>query len=174
MKGEVIAPLFPDMTYEPPSITSPSFFRDRTFIRATIHSLQKHSVKINRFLDDGSKGGEETLAFDHCVYALGASLPGPVDVWGIGGDGTKVRGIEFMEERGRGFDKAKSLIVVGGGALGIRELVSSLGGRAKLMMYTIELASDFKALYPQKEVTLVHSREKLMPFYPQAMHDGSE
>lgn len=29
-------------------------------------------------------------------------------------------------------------------------------------------------MYPEKQVTLLHSRTRLMPIYPQEMHDESE
>lgn len=29
-------------------------------------------------------------------------------------------------------------------------------------------------MYPDKEVTLIHSRPRLMPIYPVEMHNGSE
>lgn len=37
-----------------------------------------------------------------------------------------------------------------------------------------EFASDLKYVYPNKHVTLLHSRQRLMPIYPQEMHDESE
>lgn len=65
------------------------------------------------------------------IYALGASLPSPVDVWGLeaGGMsiegvpmGCKKRGVRYMQQRAETMKKANSVLVVGGGALGIRQL----------------------------------------------------
>ncbi|RXK39852.1 hypothetical protein M231_02909 [Tremella mesenterica] len=108
--------------------------------------------------------GEETIHFDYIVYALGATLPGPVDVWGgelhpqIGHQnqplGHKIRGVRFMVAQAEVYKKVKSVIVVGGGALGI------------------QTATDIKDVYPDKEVTLVHSRAQLLPIYPMEMHEG--
>jgi hypothetical protein len=36
-----------------------------------------------------------------------------------------------------------------------------------------EFASDLKHVYPHKHVTLLHSRHRVMPIYPQEMHDES-
>lgn len=36
---------------------------------------------------------------------------------------------------------------------------------------TAEFASDIKDMYPSKTVTLIHSRERMMPRYPAEMHD---
>jgi hypothetical protein len=33
---------------------------------------------------------------------------------------------------------------------------------------------DLKDVYPEKEVTLIHSRQQLMPLYPIEMHNGSK
>lgn len=37
-----------------------------------------------------------------------------------------------------------------------------------------ELATDLKDVYPEKDVTLIHSRQRLMPIYPIEMHNGSK
>jgi hypothetical protein len=37
-----------------------------------------------------------------------------------------------------------------------------------------EFATDLKDVYPNKEVTLLHSRMRFMPHYPVAMHTASE
>lgn len=38
-------------------------------------------------------------------------------------------------------------------------------------MLTAEFATDIKDFCPEKEVTLLHSRERLMPIYNQGLHD---
>jgi hypothetical protein len=72
----------------------------------------------------------DTIDFDYLVYALGASLPSPVDVWGEESSslhlegvpmGCKRRGVGYMHQRAETMKRAKSVLVVGGGALGIRE-----------------------------------------------------
>lgn len=37
-----------------------------------------------------------------------------------------------------------------------------------------EMASDIKSVYPSKQVTLVHSRDRLMPIYPETFHHTRE
>jgi hypothetical protein len=37
-----------------------------------------------------------------------------------------------------------------------------------------EFASDLKYVYPSKTITLLHSRTRVMPIYPQEMHDESK
>ena len=128
-------------------------------------------------------GPEETIEFDYCVYALGSGMPDPVNVWrehpnlpigdreererGLGG---KRCGIRWLEGKSRDLKKAKSIVVVGGGALGIRQSAYSSGG----LLLISEFATDLKDLYPDKHVTLLHSRAQLMPLYPMSVHVAGE
>jgi hypothetical protein len=119
----------------------------RVWIHGDIVRLTSHSVTFKRlsnlgvgssnFTSDAIKpcekeAAEETIEFDYCLYALGATLPSPVDTWTTSDRlaetdlplGCKRRGVAFMEERGEMLRKAKSVIAVGGGALGIRKSVS--------------------------------------------------
>lgn len=106
-------------------------------------------------------GAEETIKFDYLLYALGSTLPDPVNVWqpidesAVGEErkpGTKKRGLRFMELQKEKFKQADRILIVGGGALGI------------------EYASDLKDLYPEKKITLLHSRTRVMPLYPIELH----
>ncbi|TFK45782.1 FAD/NAD(P)-binding domain-containing protein [Heliocybe sulcata] len=109
----------------------------------------------------------ETLHFDFCVYALGSRLPAPIDLWGdegarsaiegtpVGGEGyrgMKEEGVAWMKRMQRRVEGARSVLVVGGGALGI------------------QFASDIAALYgPSKYVTLLHSRDTLLPRFEEEL-----
>ncbi|KAG8736087.1 hypothetical protein FRC11_002866, partial [Ceratobasidium sp. 423] len=114
--------------------------------------------------------GTRTIEFDYLIYALGARLPGPIDFWGaksvyeksarltlekgrIAFNGTKPASISFLKTAQKRLKEVESVLVVGGGALGI------------------QFASDLKDLYPQKQITLLHSRTQLLPKFPEKMHD---
>jgi NADH dehydrogenase FAD-containing subunit len=98
-----------------------------------VSSLTSHSVTFTRLSSDNpdhTVGEAETIEFDYLVYALGASLPSPVDVWGKESRdqqlqgvpmGCKKRGVGYMHQRAETLKRAKSVLIVGGGALGIRE-----------------------------------------------------
>lgn len=63
-----------------------------------------------------------TIAYDHLVYALGSQMPQPINVWSRSdADGTKPQGVEWMQERQAAIAAAQSVLVIGGGALGVRE-----------------------------------------------------
>lgn len=110
---------------------------DHTLIQGIITKLETNSVTVLKanadgtyddVKDDGSDAPAdrfETIAFDYAVYALGAGLPPPSDVWGeqgkrAPGRGTKAGGMQWLADYGEEIKKAKSVLVVGGGALGIR------------------------------------------------------
>lgn len=105
----------------------------RVWIHGNVSSLSSHSVTYTRLSSDDPDrpvGGVGSVEFDYMIYALGASLPSPVDVWGSEASGLSIhgvpmgckrRGVEYMERRAETMKRAKSVLVVGGGALGIRE-----------------------------------------------------
>ncbi|WWD16049.1 hypothetical protein CI109_100474 [Kwoniella shandongensis] len=116
--------------------------------------------KVHAHLTYGKYDGEEEIIeFEYALYALGASMPDPVNVWqdshlheeGVV-LGSKKAGLKFMKSQGEKFKSADRILVVGGGALGI------------------EYAGDLQYLYPEKKITLLHSRQRLMPVYPVETH----
>ncbi|PCH34901.1 iron uptake cluster protein [Wolfiporia cocos MD-104 SS10] len=66
--------------------------------------------------------------------------------------GTKPEGIEWLKRFRRRVEKASSVLVVGGGALGV------------------QYATDIAEVYPHKRVTLLHSRKQLMPRFSERLH----
>jgi NADH dehydrogenase FAD-containing subunit len=74
------------------------------------------------------------IPFDYAIYALGAHLPAPLDLWGRDPrvsvkavdqkpwayNGFKTDGTLWLRERQKVIEAAPTVLVVGGGALGIR------------------------------------------------------
>lgn len=119
-----------------------------------------------------------TVAFDYAVYALGSQLPPPLDLWGSTANGVKytgekIEGCAWFKEKQKFIKPVSSVLVVGGGALGIRTSCIFLLELQANIRFT-EFATDIKSVYPEKQVTLLHSREKLLPRFDQRMHDESE
>ncbi|KAG1729446.1 hypothetical protein EDB19DRAFT_1938550, partial [Suillus lakei] len=137
-------------------------------VQATITSIDKHRIILSPNLPD-HESQQSSLDFDYAIYALGSHLPSPIDLWSHqeeGGvkpsleppnitpyRGTKSEGISSLRERQKRVEAAMSVLVVGGGALGI------------------QFASDIAAVYPQKHVTLLHSRRRLLPKFDDVMHE---
>ncbi|KAH7925986.1 FAD/NAD(P)-binding domain-containing protein [Leucogyrophana mollusca] len=137
-------------------------------LHATITSLNPRSIGLSRsFPELGIT--EPSLSFDYAVYALGSHLPTPIDLWGAKLDvdnpkaseapdppaytGTKKEGASWLQQRQKRVENASSVLVVGGGALGI------------------QFASDIADVYPNKHVTLLHSRNRLLPRFDPSIHD---
>lgn len=91
----------------------------------------------------------EVIAFEFLAIATGTSSPRPSKLVSQDKHGAceELRG---LQERIGG---AESIAVVGGGAVGV------------------ELATDIKGWYPEKDVTLVHSRNRLLHAYGPRLHD---
>ncbi|KAG8719884.1 hypothetical protein FRC09_010477 [Ceratobasidium sp. 395] len=145
------------------------------FIHGTITHLERNRISYIPASYEADGGGEEkVLDFEYAVYALGAQLPSPIDLWGKTNIfdlpehngraeattdqdpkaplGTKLAGIEWLRKAQRRLESVRSVLVVGGGALGI------------------QFATDLKDLYPSKSISLLHSRERLLPKFVEGMH----
>ncbi|KAJ1719778.1 hypothetical protein LPJ53_005518 [Coemansia erecta] len=82
-----------------------------------------------------------TIYYDYLVLATGGQAPGPINVVGK----SKDEGLAEISELRAGIESAGSIIIVGGGAVGV------------------ETAGFVAASYPDKRVTLVHSGKRLLP-----------
>jgi hypothetical protein len=150
-----------------------------TFIQATILALTPHSITLSHVVPELGVGADGVLAFDYAVYAVGSRLPEPLDLWrdsasgdapghfdanAINGNakgkpailhapyaygGTKAKGIAWLKRKQRVVEEAASVLVVGGGALGIREcfffLLSLYPSRFIPTLLPIDISnSDFR------------------------------
>ncbi|ORX81766.1 FAD/NAD(P)-binding domain-containing protein [Basidiobolus meristosporus CBS 931.73] len=113
--------------------------RDRLF-KDKKHKVVNASVKDVRKNEVILESGE-TVAFDYLMVSSGLSYPTPIDTQSL----NKKTGIRIAEETIEAIKGAKDVLIVGGGCNGIE-----LAG---------EIADDF----PEKKVTLIHSRDKLLP-----------
>lgn len=99
-----------------------------------------------------------TIPYQYLVYALGGSLPPPIDL--SKGDGTKETGLKRLRaERDKieSLGKGGRVLVIGGGALGI------------------QFATDVKEVWgDDRKVIMLHSRERLLPRFGERMHIESE
>ncbi|XXH04276.1 hypothetical protein Hte_010690 [Hypoxylon texense] len=106
------------------------------WIRDRVARVERDAVT----LEGGASG--ERIPYAFLVVATGSgaadSLPSRVPA------GDKADGLELLRQMQRRIKEAKDLVVVGGGAAGV------------------ELATDAKSKYPEKKVTLVHSRAAVM------------
>ena len=59
----------------------------------------------------------------------------------------------YLQKHAQKVVRSSKIVIIGGGAVGV------------------QMATDIKELYPEKSVTLVHSRTKLMNRFNSALHD---
>jgi NADH dehydrogenase FAD-containing subunit len=90
----------------------------------------------------------DIVEYDYLVIAAGshAELPSRVNAE------SKDDGIRLLQDMQQRIRDAKDLVIIGGGAAGV------------------ELAADAKAQYPEMNVTLVHSRDRLLNTFGAKLH----
>ncbi|KAI1793690.1 iron uptake cluster protein [Ganoderma leucocontextum] len=145
---------------------SPLPTSSNVFLHAAVTSISQHSLVLDKaYPEHGVSELDRTLRFDFLVYALGSDLPAPINLWGPVADedlekadvldvsrGTKEGGIAWLKMFQKRIARASSVLVVGGGALGI------------------QFASDIAEIHPAASVTLLHSRPRLLPRFDEGMH----
>ncbi|KAF7554359.1 hypothetical protein G7Z17_g2963 [Cylindrodendrum hubeiense] len=107
-------------------------------IRAKAISLTADHVVLDRDWQGSNK-----VPFEYVVVTTGTRLPAP----GSMEHDEKPLSIDYFKTYQQGVKNAKAIVIVGGGAVGV------------------QMATDLKEIYPEKSVTLVHSRDRLMPLY---------
>ena len=89
------------------------------------------------------------IPYDFLVYALGAKMPRFLDL----APPDKASGKSFLKILRKNIHRAGTIVIAGGGALGI------------------QYASDIKAVFPEKHVTLIHSRSRYLSIFSQELSD---
>ena len=134
--------------------------RPHAFVQATLFNLSPTHATL---LSAGSAEPVE-LPFKYLLYALGGALPAPISL--LTGNGSKKEGVGRLSLIRQKLDtiaagrpdgaKQGRVLVIGGGALGI------------------QFSTDIKSLFPQMEVTLLHSRERMMTSFNGELHDQGQ
>lgn len=108
-----------------------------------IQGLAKQVEDGMVILADGTK-----VEYDCLVIATGSAQPAPTRLIADNmADG--IRELKGYQQR---IEQAQKVAIVGGGAAGV------------------ELATDVRHKYPQKQVTLIHSRQQLLPRFGWKLH----
>jgi NADH dehydrogenase FAD-containing subunit len=90
-----------------------------------------------------------SLPYEYLIVATGAAQPPPARLLSR----NKQDGIQEFRGYQQRIGKADRVAVIGGGAVGI------------------ELVTEIREKYPDKEVTLIHSRQQLLPRFGPKLHD---
>ncbi|SCZ99615.1 BZ3500_MvSof-1268-A1-R1_Chr3-1g06154 [Microbotryum saponariae] len=120
-----------------------------------ISSITPHSsLLLDRPVQfEGNKVTE--LPFEALVLASGTKLTPP----GTMPSEEKLEGVKYLQGVQEELEKAHDLVILGGGAVGVRELIFS--------NHNDEMATDLAILYPEKSITVVQSRTLMPRFHPQ-------
>lgn len=112
-------------------------------LHAKVTGLTSSHINIDRTFPE--LGLDSTsIPYDYSVYALGSHLPAPIDIWTphpnvhdakveeqpeviVPYSGSKSGAIGWMQDMQKRVEGQRSVLVVGGGALGIRTYYSVLG-----------------------------------------------
>lgn len=93
--------------------------------------------------------GSKQIPFDYVVLATGTRLSKPAAM----DSDEKLPSVEYLQKHQADVKKSKSILIVGGGAVGV------------------QMATDLKEYYPEKDVTVVQSRPRVMPNFHPKLHD---
>ncbi|RFU31698.1 hypothetical protein B7463_g4655, partial [Scytalidium lignicola] len=119
-----------------------------TVIQAKVTSLYNSAVQLDRKV---SLNGQQVdnIPYKYLVIATGTKLTPPSSLPGSG----KLEGVDYLRKHAQQVVKSSAIVLIGGGAVGV------------------QTATDIKELYPEKSVTLVHSRQNVMNKFNQELHD---
>ncbi|KAL4941680.1 hypothetical protein BDV06DRAFT_193981 [Aspergillus oleicola] len=115
-------------------------------IQARVLSIAPNHVNLDKAWAESSS---TTIPFEYLVLATGTRLSEPAGM----SDDDKVSSVAYLRRHQDQIKSAKSILIAGGGAVGV------------------QMATDLKEIYPEKSVTVVQSRERLMPQYHERL-DG--
>ncbi|KAI8825124.1 uncharacterized protein EV422DRAFT_246596 [Fimicolochytrium jonesii] len=117
-------------------------------VHAKAISITRTEVKLDRAVE----GFGDSITFDYMVYCTGARHPSPGN---LNDSHTKAEGIAVLKSYQMRIANAKKIVIAGAGAVGL------------------ELAAEIKEHYPEKTVTIVHSRDRYMMGYKMGIHSKS-
>ncbi|KAL4959053.1 NAD(P)/FAD-dependent oxidoreductase [Aspergillus stella-maris] len=109
-------------------------------IQARVLSIAPNYVNLDKAW---SESNSQQIPFEYLVLATGTRLSEPAGMK----DDDKVSSVKYLRGHQEQIKRAGSILIAGGGAVGV------------------QMATDLKEIYPEKRVTVVQSRPKLMPQY---------
>jgi len=118
------------------------------FIQAKVTGVSKSTIQLDRkvLLDNIY---QDSIPYAFLIIATGTKLSPPSSMPGS----EKMDGVAYLQKHARIVSESQQIVVIGGGAVGI------------------QTATDIKEIYPEKSVTLVHSRKYVMNKFDPKLHD---
>ncbi|KZT50416.1 FAD/NAD(P)-binding domain-containing protein [Calocera cornea HHB12733] len=128
------------------SITGPTPADAIEIIQASATEVLPDKVLLKP--GEGSSAPNE-IPYEYLVIATGTRLPPPGTLHVEG----KVAGTQYFQEYQEQVKNASNIAIIGGGAIGV------------------QMTTDIKEYYPDKHITLIHSRAHLMNKFHPKMHE---
>ncbi|THX55883.1 putative oxidoreductase [Aureobasidium pullulans] len=114
-------------------------------VRAGVTKIDKSEIHLDRSVKLNDKS-VNSIPYQYLIIATGTKLTPPSTL----PSSDKADGVTYLREHAQKVEKSSKITIIGGGAVGV------------------QMATDIKEIYPEKSVTLVHSRDRLMnKFHPQ-------
>ncbi|KAJ5715627.1 uncharacterized protein N7483_012808 [Penicillium malachiteum] len=113
-------------------------------VQARVTDIQPQYVELDREWQ-----GSKQIPFDFIVVATGTRLSKPA---GMEHD-DKQSSVDYLRQHQANVKRSKSIVIVGGGAVGV------------------QMATDLKEYYPEKDITVVQSRPRVMPSFHPGLHE---
>ncbi|KAJ5742023.1 hypothetical protein N7533_011432 [Penicillium manginii] len=113
-------------------------------VQARVVSVNSQHIELDREWQ-----GSKQIPFDYVVLATGTRLSKPAAM----DSDEKLPSVEYLQKHQADVKRSKSILIVGGGAVGV------------------QMATDLKEYYPEKNVTVVQSRLRVMPSFHPQLHD---
>lgn len=110
-----------------------------TVIQAKVLGIESSSVSLDRKVTLDNQQVDR-IPFDFLILATGTDAAPPSRM----PSSEKLGGVAYLRQHASTVAQRKQIVIIGGGAVGV------------------QMATDLKDLYPEKSVTLVHSREQVM------------
>ncbi|KXT02637.1 hypothetical protein AC578_1162 [Pseudocercospora eumusae] len=116
--------------------------------RHKVIAARANQVHPNHVEIDDTWEGSNKVPFDYLVLATGTRLAAP-SMMPYDDDYSSIQYLQSYQDQLR---RSQNVTIVGGGAVGV------------------QMALDLKELYPEKDVTVVHSRDRLMQVFHPKLH----
>ncbi|KAI4756535.1 putative oxidoreductase [Aureobasidium sp. EXF-3400] len=114
-------------------------------VRAGVTKVDKEEIWLDRKVEVNGQGVEK-IPYAYLVIATGTKLTPPSTL----PSSDKADGVTYLRNHASKVESSSNIAIIGGGAVGV------------------QMATDIKEVYPEKDVTLIHSREQIMnKFHPQ-------
>lgn len=112
-------------------------------VRAKAAKVEKDAVVLDREWQ-----GRKRVPYEYLIIATGTKLPSPSSLK----TEDKKPGVAFFQSYQLKIKRARKICLLGAGAVGV------------------QLATDIKELYPDKDVTIIHSRNETMSRFDPRLH----